>query len=44
VQRYWSDIERHRLYVSEYGIDLPDIRDWRWQDARAGRTHGHQRG
>jgi xylulose-5-phosphate/fructose-6-phosphate phosphoketolase len=34
VERYWSDIERHRLYVSEYGIDLPDIRDWRWQPPR----------
>jgi xylulose-5-phosphate/fructose-6-phosphate phosphoketolase len=32
-QRYWSDIERHRLYVSEHGIDLPDVRDWQWQPA-----------
>jgi xylulose-5-phosphate/fructose-6-phosphate phosphoketolase len=35
-QRYWSDIERHRLYVSENGIDLPDIRHWQWQPASAG--------
>jgi xylulose-5-phosphate/fructose-6-phosphate phosphoketolase len=32
-QRYWADIERHRLYVSEHGIDLPDIRNWQWQPA-----------
>jgi xylulose-5-phosphate/fructose-6-phosphate phosphoketolase len=30
-QRYWSDIERHRLYVSEHGVDLPEIAQWRWQ-------------
>jgi xylulose-5-phosphate/fructose-6-phosphate phosphoketolase len=30
-QRYWSDIERHRLYVSENGVDLPEISDWQWQ-------------
>ncbi|WP_114240719.1 phosphoketolase [Dyella sp. C9] len=32
-QRYWSEIERHRLYVSEHGIDLPEIRNWQWQPA-----------
>ncbi|HXP01111.1 MAG TPA: phosphoketolase family protein [Luteibacter sp.] len=30
-QRYWADIERHKLYVSEHGQDLPDVRDWRWK-------------
>ncbi|HET6555276.1 MAG TPA: phosphoketolase family protein [Dyella sp.] len=32
-QRYWSDIERHRLYVSEHGVDLPEILHWQWQAA-----------
>ena len=32
-ERYTSAIERHRLYVSEHGEDLPAIRDWRWQPA-----------
>jgi xylulose-5-phosphate/fructose-6-phosphate phosphoketolase len=38
-QRYWSDIERHRLYVSENGVDLPDIRNWQWRPANAGESH-----
>jgi xylulose-5-phosphate/fructose-6-phosphate phosphoketolase len=29
-QRYWTSIERHRLYVSEHGEDLPEVRNWRW--------------
>jgi xylulose-5-phosphate/fructose-6-phosphate phosphoketolase len=31
TQRYWSDIQRHKLYVSEHGQDLPDVRGWQWQ-------------
>jgi xylulose-5-phosphate/fructose-6-phosphate phosphoketolase len=30
TQRYWTDIERHKLYVSEHGQDLPEIRNWQW--------------
>jgi len=37
-QRYWSDIERHRLYVSENGVDLPEIREWQFQ--RPEDSHG----
>jgi xylulose-5-phosphate/fructose-6-phosphate phosphoketolase len=29
-QRYWTTIERHKLYVSEHGEDMPEVRDWRW--------------
>ncbi|WP_109126544.1 phosphoketolase family protein [Dyella sp. C11] len=32
-QRYWNDIERHRLYVSEHGVDLPEILNWQWKAA-----------
>lgn len=32
-QRYWSDLERHRLYVSENGVDLPEVDQWQWQPA-----------
>ncbi|MES2959389.1 MAG: phosphoketolase family protein [Pseudomonadota bacterium] len=29
--RYWTSIERHKLYIAEHGEDLPEVRDWRWQ-------------
>jgi len=28
--RYWTTMERHRLYIGEHGEDLPEVRDWRW--------------
>ncbi len=28
--RYWTSMERHKLYISEHGDDLPEILDWRW--------------
>ncbi|HEU0045814.1 phosphoketolase family protein [Sphingomonas sp.] len=28
--RYWTTIERHKLYVAEHGDDMPEVRDWRW--------------
>jgi xylulose-5-phosphate/fructose-6-phosphate phosphoketolase len=30
TERYWTSMERHKLYVSEHGDDLPEVRDWRW--------------
>jgi xylulose-5-phosphate/fructose-6-phosphate phosphoketolase len=29
--RYWTLIERHKLYVYEQGDDLPEVRDWQWR-------------
>jgi xylulose-5-phosphate/fructose-6-phosphate phosphoketolase len=29
-QWYSEEIQRHKLYVSENGDDLPEIRNWRW--------------
>jgi len=28
--RYWTMMERHKLYISEHGDDLPEVVDWRW--------------
>jgi xylulose-5-phosphate/fructose-6-phosphate phosphoketolase len=36
TQRYWTDIQRHKLYVSEHGEDLPEVRDWVWKPAENG--------
>jgi xylulose-5-phosphate/fructose-6-phosphate phosphoketolase len=33
--RYWETMERHKLYVSEHGEDMPEVKDWRWTPWRA---------
>jgi xylulose-5-phosphate/fructose-6-phosphate phosphoketolase len=30
TDRYWSTMERHKLYVSEHGEDMPEVADWQW--------------
>jgi xylulose-5-phosphate/fructose-6-phosphate phosphoketolase len=30
TERYWTTMERHKLYVSEYGEDMPEVLNWRW--------------
>jgi xylulose-5-phosphate/fructose-6-phosphate phosphoketolase len=29
-QRYSEQMQRHKLYVSEHGEDMPEVRDWKW--------------
>ncbi|HEY0758058.1 MAG TPA: phosphoketolase family protein [Acidisarcina sp.] len=33
LQTYSESIQRHKLYVSENGEDLPEVRDWKWTPA-----------
>jgi xylulose-5-phosphate/fructose-6-phosphate phosphoketolase len=31
AQQWYSEaIQRHRLYVTENGEDMPEVRNWRW--------------
>jgi xylulose-5-phosphate/fructose-6-phosphate phosphoketolase len=30
TSRYWTAMERHKLYISEHGEDMPEVRDWSW--------------
>ena len=30
TERYWTMIQHHKRYISEHGVDLPEVRDWRW--------------
>jgi xylulose-5-phosphate/fructose-6-phosphate phosphoketolase len=32
-QAYWSAMERHKLYISEHGEDLPEVQAWKWEPA-----------
>jgi xylulose-5-phosphate/fructose-6-phosphate phosphoketolase len=31
TDRYWATMERHKLYVSEHGEDMPEVKNWRWR-------------
>ncbi|PMV86175.1 MULTISPECIES: phosphoketolase [unclassified Pseudomonas] len=28
--RYWSTMERHKLYLIEHGQDMPEVLNWQW--------------
>jgi phosphoketolase len=29
--RYWTSMDRHKLYIGEHGDDMPEVRDWCWR-------------
>jgi xylulose-5-phosphate/fructose-6-phosphate phosphoketolase len=31
--RYWSTMQKHKLYVSEHGQDMPEVLEWQWHRA-----------
>jgi len=35
--RCWATMERHKLYVSEPGEDMPEVRNWLREDQLQGR-------
>ena len=41
-QWYSEQIQRHRLYVSENGDDLPEIKNWRWHGSPAANKSSSQ--
>jgi xylulose-5-phosphate/fructose-6-phosphate phosphoketolase len=30
VERFYESMQRHKIYVSENGEDLPEVKDWKW--------------
>jgi xylulose-5-phosphate/fructose-6-phosphate phosphoketolase len=28
--RYWTSMQRHKLYISGHGNDMPEVRERRW--------------
>ncbi|MBS7600852.1 phosphoketolase family protein [Pseudomonas sp. RC2C2] len=31
--RYWSTLEKHKLYLIEHGQDMPEVSNWQWTPA-----------
>ena len=27
-----SKLKEHKAYIAEYGVDMPEIVDWKWED------------
>jgi xylulose-5-phosphate/fructose-6-phosphate phosphoketolase len=36
TQKFTEMRQKHKLYVSQYGEDLPEVRDWRWNRNASG--------
>ena len=39
TQRFTEAMQRHKLYVSEHGEDMPEVANWRWSSAEPKAQH-----
>ena len=30
TEKYYAELQRHKIYVSEHGEDLPEVKNWKW--------------
>jgi len=30
TERYYEIMQRHKIYVTEHGEDMPEVRNWKW--------------
>ena len=35
VQKMQDKLVEHRQYIRDNGIDLPEVRNWKWEDGEA---------
>jgi xylulose-5-phosphate/fructose-6-phosphate phosphoketolase len=38
TQRFTEKRQEHKLYVSQYGEDMPEVRNWRWSGEDSGKS------
>ncbi|MBO5252503.1 MAG: hypothetical protein J6C51_00985, partial [Clostridia bacterium] len=34
IQQMRDKLVEHKQYIHEYGVDLPEIRNWKWNDGQ----------
>jgi xylulose-5-phosphate/fructose-6-phosphate phosphoketolase len=44
IQKFTEQRQKHKLYVSQYGEDLPEVRNWRWSHSAGKASAGQDTG